>query len=141
VTNTAFDLDSRKRLLLIPDGESDFVRGMLTKMKYFDEIITFHDLQTQIIQHNLSEKIPSIHELLGINNAAKNYKPFMFLRFEYSAKTLKMILTDPVTLKDVFAAETVRITTNTGGGADQFILYPLFNSLIDYISQNSRAYQ
>jgi hypothetical protein len=142
VLSKPVDLDPRKGLLLIPNGE--FVKGQIANIKYFDETMTFEDLERRIIQAGLTEKVPSVHERIGVNNAAKNYKPFLWLRFERTGegriKTGRFVLTDPLTMEDWFIAET-KLDYAFAGVNDQNNWYPMFNSLIDYIQQNSKTYR
>ena len=142
LTNKAVDLDSRKALLLIPNG--DFIKGQMANIKYFGEIITFDDLEKRIVQGNLGDKVPSVRDRIGISNAAKYYKSFLWFRIERlgegTNQRARFILTDPLTQEDYFVAET-KLDFIWTGVNDQNNWYPMFNSLIDYVRQNSKTYQ
>ena len=142
VTNKSIDLDSRKSLLLVPNGE--FVRGQIQNMKYFDEIMNFDDLEKRVIQAGLTDKVPTIRDRIGVNNAAKHYKGFLWFRFETKGegriRTGQFILTDPLTLEDYFVAET-KLDPIWSGINDQNTWYPLFNAMIDYIKANSKTFR
>lgn len=142
VMNKPIDLDSRKGLLLIPNGE--FVKGQIANIKYFDETMTFEDLEKRIVQAGLTEKVPSVRDRIGVNNAAKHYKPFLWLRYEHTGegriKTGRFILIDPLTMEDYFITET-KLDYAFAGVNDQNNWYPMFNSLIDHIQENSRTYR
>ena len=45
-----FDLDSNKELLVVPNSE--YMKGMAEKLNYFDKVITFDDLEKEIIKEN-----------------------------------------------------------------------------------------
>lgn len=142
VTSKAIDLDSKKTLLLIPNDE--FVKGQLANLKYFDEIIKLRELETKVIQANLTEKIPSVNDRIGISNAAKFYKPFLWFRYErqnLSGETpvARFALTDPTTMEDYFVTET-ELDYAWKGVNDQFNWYPMFNAFIDYVKANSKTY-
>jgi hypothetical protein len=95
------------------------------------------------VRNGLAEKVPSITDLIGISNAAKYYKPFLWLHAKTHGASRDMytqfILTDPLTLDDLFIVETHLDFIWTGVN-DQNNWYPMFNALIDYIKSNSRTY-
>ncbi|MGI1679851.1 MAG: hypothetical protein K6L75_14005 [Cellvibrionaceae bacterium] len=134
----AIDLDSKKSLLLIPND--DFAAGMLANIGYFDELMKFEDLETAIIKENLGDKVPDVSSKIGINNAAKHYKEFLWLRFKTRTEGNKsyrqMILTNPLDLEDYFITETY-LDYVWNGVNDQYNWYPMFNAFIDYINKNS----
>lgn len=142
ITSKTIDLDSRKSLLLVPNVE--FVKGQIANIKYFDEIMTFEDLEKRIVQANLSDKVPSVRDRIGVNNAAKHYKKFLWFRYEKKGEGRdqrgQFILTDPVTMEDYFVTQT-KLDYVWAGVNDQNNWYPMFNSFIDYIKANSRTYQ
>ena len=140
IINKKVDLDSRKALLLVQNDP--FVIGQAKALNYFTEIISIEQLETAIIQANLTDKVPTVRERIGINNAAKNYKPFLWLRFDIDdtkREYVQMYLTDPLNMEDLFAAE-VYMDTVWVGVNDQNAWYPLFNELITYIKANSATY-
>jgi len=141
ILSKPFDLDARKSLVLIPD--SDFVKGEITNIHYFSEVITPEELQKAIVQHGMADKIPSITDAIGINNAAKFYKPFLWFHVKNHGTGreayAQFILTDPLTLDDLFVAET-HLDFLWSGVNDQHNWYPMFNAVIDYIKANSKTY-
>jgi hypothetical protein len=141
ITQQSVELDSKKSLLLISNGE--FVKGQITNIKYFDEIMTFEDLEKRIVQANLSDKVLSIQDRIGISNAAKNYKNFLWFHYERKGEGREQrgqfVLTDAQTMEDYFVTET-KLDYLWSGVNDQSNWYPMFNSLIDYIKKNSRTY-
>jgi hypothetical protein len=142
VSEKPLDLDTRKNLLLVP--KSDFVKGMIKNIAYFDELVTFDELEKQIIAANLTSKIPAITDRIGLSNAAKNYKSFMWLHFdtrgEGRSKYSQIVLTDPLTMEDYLIAETY-LDFRWSGVNDQNNWYPMLNSLVDYIKKNSKTYR
>lgn len=142
ITSKSIDLDARKDLILVPND--DFIKGSITNMNYFKEVIDYKQLETRIIQANLTDKIPSVQDKIGINNAAKNYKDFIWFRFEKitsdpSNPKMHFMLTDPVTAEDIFVTET-DLDYAWKGVNDQYNWYPMFNSIIEYIKLNSKTY-
>jgi predicted HAD superfamily phosphohydrolase YqeG len=140
IINKPFDLDARKDLIMVQNDP--FVLGQTKAIGYFNEVITNEELEVRIIQNNLGDKVASVRERIGINYAAKHYKPFLWLRFDISdTKTdhAQIYLTDPLTMEDVFAAE-VYMDTIWAGVNDDNAWYPLFNELIAYVRANSATY-
>lgn len=56
VKNTPIDLDSKKQILLV-SGET-FTPQMVKNIGYFDQVITFKDLEEIIIKENLTDTVP-----------------------------------------------------------------------------------
>ena len=141
VSSKPFDLDARRSLILVPSN--DFLKGEIANIHYFGEVITAEDLQKSIVQNGLSDKVPTISDLIGVSNAAKYYKPFLWFHTKsHGAGTdrySQFLLTDPVTLDDLLVVETHLDFLWTGVN-DQNNWYPMFNALIDYIKQNSKGY-
>jgi hypothetical protein len=142
VTSQPIDLDTRKSLILVPNSE--FEKNQIINIGYFDEVITYEELETLIVKNNLSDKVSSIKDRIGVNNAAKHYKPFLWFRFDTrgsgNEKYAQFILTDPLTLDDIFVTET-HLDYIWAGVNDQSNWYPMFNSLVQYIKDNSKTYK
>lgn len=142
VTNKPMDIDARKGLILVPNSE--FEKEQIQNIGYFDEVITFDELATKIVQNDLGDKVPALEEKIGVHNAAKYYKPFLWFRVDSRGSGLQQyvqfILTDPLTLEDYFVTET-HLDRLWKGVNDQFNWYPMFNAFIDYIKANSKTYK
>lgn len=142
ITSKIVNLDEYKSILLIPD--SDFVKGQLESIGYFDQLITREELETIIIRENLQDEVPSVRDRIGLNQAYEHYKEFLWFRFDTRGKGLdeygQFILTNPGTLEDIFVAE-IKFDKWGPGVNDDTTWYPLFNSLIKYIKANSRTYR
>mgnify|MGYP001203456763 FL=1 len=142
VVNKPLDLDQRNSLILV--ANSDFQENQIRNINYFKDVITFEDLETIIVKNDLGDKVPSLEDRIGVHNAAKYYKPFLWFRFDIRGKGrdmyAKFILTDPLTLEDYFVTET-HLDRFWKGVNDQNNWYPMFNSFIDYIKENSKTYK
>jgi hypothetical protein len=136
------DLDKLKGLALVPNG--DFTSNMVKNIGYFDEVITFEDLEIIIIKNELTDQVSSVNDRIGINKAAKAYKKFLWVRWDSrkdgSKKYKQLILTDPITLEDIFISETL-LDYVWAGVNDQTNWYPMMNSLVDYIKKNSNTFR
>ena len=141
VVSKPVDLDSMKQTLLIPD--QDFVKGQMANIGFFQNLITVKDLETEIVKNNLQDKVPDVRGRIGLNKAYKEYKPFLWLRYEVRGSGNdqygRFILTDPSSLEDIFVAE-IKLDYLWSGVNDQNTWYPLFNELIRYIGKNSKTY-
>jgi hypothetical protein len=142
VVNKPLDLDQRNSLIL--EANSEFQENQIKNINYFKEVITFEDLEAIIVKNDLGTKVPSIKDRIGINNAAKHYKPFLWFRFDTRGsgndEYAQFILTDPLTLEDYFITET-HLDRICSGVNDQSNWYPMYNSLIDYIKEHSKTYK
>lgn len=136
-------LDQRKALILVSDvapsvRETDFVVGQVRNIGYFDEVATRIDLEKSVVRNNLGDKVQSVNDRIGIHHAAKHYKPFLWLRHVLTGsgnnRNARLILTDPLTMDDIFVAE---VSFTPWSLTDQNVWYPMHNALIDYIKQNS----
>lgn len=136
------DIDKIKSLVLVHN--SDFEKGQMVNIGYFDEVINTDDLEVLIVQNNLGDKVPSIKDKIGVNNAAKYYKFFLWFRYDSrgsgTQEYAQFILTDPLTLEDYFIAET-HLDYLWAGVNDQNNWYPMYNSFIKYIKENSKTYK
>lgn len=142
VKSVPFDLDSRKSLILVPNDE--FLKGQIENIGYFDTVINFKELERIIISEGLEEKVPSLIDAIGVSKASKSYKPFLWFRFDTrrdgQKKYAQFILTDPLTLEEIFITEKY-LDYVWAGVNDRNTWYPMFNSFIDYIKENSKTYK
>lgn len=152
VVSKPLDLDKRKELILVFDDElqkitlqmsSTFGKNQIQNIGYFDKVITSEDLETIIVKNNLGDKVSSVRSKIGVNNAAKYYKPFLwfriYIRGSGNQKYVQFILTDPLTLEDYFVTEK-HLDFILSEISDQSHWYPMFNSFIKYIKENSKTY-
>jgi hypothetical protein len=142
IVNKPVNLDAQKALVLVPNGE--FSKGQMQNIGYFTEVMNFDDLEKAIIQNKLTDKVPTVKERIGINNAARNYRPFLWfhlnIKTDNGNRLAQYILTDALTMEDYMVAETKLDFVWTGVN-DQNNWYPMYNSLIDYIKANSKTYR
>lgn len=136
-----FDLDSSKQLLVVPN--SVFMKGMAEKIGYFDKVITFDDLEKEIIRENKQDEVGALTGKIGINNAYRKYKKFLYLKFDNNAdkqNRIQLKLINPENFDDLFVADTAYDPVWSGVN-DQNTFNPLFNALIVYIKENSKTYK
>lgn len=142
VLSKSFDLDRRKALVLVSDSE--FAHGQMTEIGYFDHVITFADLEKQLIANKLTDKVATLRDRIGIHNAARNYKPFLWFRYRSTGtgvdRYAQYVLTDPLTMEDLLVVETP-LSFWVGNVNDQNNWYPMYNALIDYIKENSKTFR
>lgn len=141
VKSVRVDLDQWRPLLLATGG--DFVKGQSENIGFFEEVMDSEDLQDRIVRAGLQDKVPSVDDKIGVNNAYRHYKEFLWLRFNLRQdgrdKYAQFILTNPETLDDYLIVEKYLDYFWTGVN-DKSTWYPLFNSIIDYIKSNSDSY-
>jgi hypothetical protein len=136
-----FDIDKRKSLILVPDHE--YEKTQIQNIGYFEQVVTFKELEQLIEDNNLSAKVPTVRGRVGVSNAAKHYKPFLWFKFKMKQKGDKyfgqFVLTDPISMDDIFVTET-DLDFEERGPTDQDNFYPMFNALIAYIQKNSKTF-
>lgn len=142
ITAEKMDLDTRKDLLVFV-GENKFAIDQAKAIGFFDEVVGKEALEAAIIKADLVDEVPTVEGLIGMNNAAKKYKPFLYMDFdsrtEGANQYLQLVLTDAVSMTEVFRAER-RLDTIWEGVNDRNTFYPLYNALIEYIKDNSSTY-
>lgn len=111
----------------------------LKAVKYFDQVLSYDDLQKLVIANNLTDKVPSLNEPIGLSKLARAYKPFLWVKFKQVRREnktfMQLIATNPENLEDVFVSE-VYLDVVWAGVNDQNSRYPLFNAFIAWVNQN-----
>lgn len=84
----------------------------------------------------MQNEIPTINSLIGLSNASKKYKSFLYLTLQSVQRDhhqyAQLKLFNPKTGEYLFSSEM-----QLGYPSDQGVFYPLFNSLIDYLQRHS----
>ena len=122
-------------LLVVPT--SDYWLQMGTNMNYFDTVMTFEQFQITIVQDGLTDNIPSVSDMVGLNRAYKYYRPFLLLNLNTEQKDTGgwftgLTLYHPEKAEVVFQNE-IKLNLMWDGWTDQGTMFPLFNSLMDYL--------
>ena len=141
LVNKPFNLDENKSLLVVPNNT--FMKGMAEKIGYFDKVITFDDLEKDIIKDNKQDEVGTLNGKIGINNAYRKYKKFLYLKFDDNkekSKRIQLKLVNPEDFDEIFVADTLYDDFWVGVN-DQNTFNPLFNALITYIKDNSKTYE
>lgn len=136
-----FDIDSHKQLLVVPNGV--YMKGMAEKINYFERVITFDDLEKEIIRDNKQDEVGPLSGKIGINNAYRKYKKFLYLIFDSNKEKnsrLQLKLINPENFEEIFIADTYYDQIWVGA-FDGNTFNPLFNELIKYIKKNSKTYR
>ncbi len=137
IKKTSVNADTLKTLVIVPN--TPYWIEMSKNMKYFKEVMTFSELQKDIISKGLTDKIPTISDRIGLNNAYKYYRPFVILNMTKEQKTGKgwyagLTLYDPKKADYIYQNE-IYLNLMWDGWTDQGTMYPLFNSLLDYLDE------
>jgi hypothetical protein len=137
-TQAPFDARYSKMLYVMTDSKidsfNDFFIQSFTSMGSFTTVIGKDKIEALVIQKNLTDKVPSVSDLVGLNRLAKEIGPFLVVeptvvflggyRFQASLKVTDAS-TGGVVLKITNAA------TNWAG-LDKPLFYPLFNAFLDW---------
>ena len=136
VVSESVDMSKYQPLVLVTAGS--FAEKQIRDLDFFKDVINLDDLQKQIVANDLGDKVPSVNDRIGIANAARHYKFFLWVRSHTerrgSQNYTQLIATDPVTGEDLFKTEHV-LDYVWSGVNDQNTFYPMFNSFIDWIHQ------
>jgi len=134
--------------------EFNFFRDQIAALGYFDEVLSYPDLQQLIVERNLTEKIPQPNSLIGMRALYEEYKPCLWVHKDVASAKLgsfdiRFIVTNPETGEDVFVAErhismfsdftdANSISDFLNGTAnDQHDRYPLINAFNAWVLRNS----
>lgn len=134
--NVEVDKEALKSFLLVVPT-SDYWLEMGTNLNHFDTVMTFEQFQTTIVQEGLTDKILSVSDMVGLNRAYKHYRPFLLLNLATEQKDTGgwytgLTLYDPERAEVVFQNE-IKLNLMWDGWTDQGTMFPLFNSLLDYL--------
>jgi len=136
-----FDIDSNKKLLVVPNGV--YMKEMAEKLNYFERVITFDDLEKEIIKDNKQDEVGPLTGKIGVNNAYRKYKKFLYLRFDDNKEKnsrIQLKLINPENFDEIFVGDTYYDTVWVGA-FDGNTFNPLFNELIKYIRKSSKTYK
>lgn len=140
ISSKRVELDTIKSLLIVGDK---FILDMIKNINYFDSVITLEDFEKQIILSNKQEEVGPLSGKIGLNNAYRKYKKFLYIAFkvsEINKNMLQLKLINPNTLDELIVAESYLHYRGGGMTSDQHTFNPLFNELIKYIRQNSVSF-
>jgi hypothetical protein len=112
----------------------DFFVAALKETHTFKKVVTKDDLQAIVIEHNLGSKVPSVSDLVGLNNLSKEIGPFLIVEPNAVFKggynfegTLKAI--DASTGKTVLLID---MTAFNMAGLDDPLFHPMLNGFINW---------
>lgn len=131
---TEVNADTLKSLIIVPNSE--YCINMVKNMNYFNEVMTYTQLQDSIIAKGLTDKVPSVSDKIGLKRAYQYYKPFVILSFNNVHKELdyfgQLEIYDPHKAEVIYQCETY-IDMWFSGWTDKGTSYPLINAFLDYL--------
>ena len=128
--------DTLKSLLVVPS--KDYWKKMGENLDYFDEVLTFSQFANVIIKKGLAGKISRLDDIQGLSRVYDLYKPFFILELTDVWKKGGGGLTTILTLYDPKSTDTIfesEIKPGIWGLSDQRTVFPLLNSLLDYLRE------
>ncbi|MEI6091275.1 MAG: hypothetical protein WCR42_12545 [bacterium] len=137
INKTSVNADTLKTLIIVPD--TPYWIGMVQNMKFFNEVMTMDELEKDIIKKGLTEQIPTLSNYNGLKKAYKYYKPFVIIMLTEEKKSngswyVGFELFDPSRVDKIFQNE-IHINQIWSDWTDRGTMYPLFNSLLDYLTE------
>ncbi|HPQ88469.1 MAG TPA: hypothetical protein PK055_12515 [Gammaproteobacteria bacterium] len=127
--------DTLKMMLVVPS--TDYWLAMGKYMNYFDKVLTYDQFESEIVKKGLSDKITSLSDKVGLNRAYNYFQPFVILEMTKINKPgggwfAGLALYDPKKADVIFQNE-IRLNLMWDGWTDQGTMFPLFNSMLDYL--------
>lgn len=127
--------DTLKMMLVVPS--TDYWLAMGKNLNYFDKVLTYDQFESEIVKKGLSDQIPSLSDKVGLNRAYKINQPFVILNLTKVNKPgdgwfAGLTLYDPKSAEIIFQNE-IWLNLMWDGWTDQGTMFPLFNSLLDYL--------
>jgi hypothetical protein len=112
----------------------DFFVAALKDMRIFKKVTTKDDLEAIVIERNLGGKVPSVSDLVGLNNLSKEIGPFLIVEPNAVFKggynfegTLRAI--DASTGKTVLL---IKMNAFNMAGLDNPLFHPMLNGFINW---------
>lgn len=124
--------------LKVPDDKPtafvDFFMTELRNSKIFDKVAAKSDLEAIVIQKNLSDKVPSVSDMVGLHKLESAIGPFLVVEptvewkggYHYTGQ-LKVV--DPETGETVLLLQQKAFNW---AGLDSPLVYPLLNGLLEW---------
>lgn len=134
---------SQKFMSSKADKINAFVKDMIENIGYFERVSNKKEFEMLLIKTGVAYKVSGISDNIGLLQVQKHFGNYLIAEFDF-ALTLPKIdgtnsianlkITDPSTMKIVFHAQRKTFLVE---GFDNRLLYPLFNSFIDWLQRNS----
>lgn len=126
--------DTLKTLLVTPD--SDYFLTMGKNLDFFEEVITFSELEKRIQRARIGKKIPVLTDRPGLQEGAEIYKPYVLMEFFKrdmdNGLFAGFVLYDAKRDLIIFENE-IKVNLMWDGWTDQGTMFPLYNSLLEYL--------
>lgn len=113
---------------------NDFFIQSIKNLGVFDRVIGKSDIESIVIQKNLSDKVGNVSDLVGLNRLAKEIGPFLIVTPYVEWKGGYNFL-GQITAIDAETGETVLKLQNTAfnwAGLDKPLFYPLLNGFAQW---------
>ena len=132
--------DTLKLMLVVPS--TDYWLAMGKNMNFFERVLTYDQFQSEIVKKGLSDKIPTLSDKVGLNRAYKLNQPYVILNLTKVNKPgngwfAGLTLYDPKNAEIIFQNE-IWLNLMWDGWTDQGTMFPLFNSLLDYLRKQEK---
>lgn len=144
IKSKKFNLDANKKLLLVNSNymlHRKYIKSKTEKINYFDKVLTLEELEKEIIKDNKQDETGIITYDSNMNKIYENYKPFLYLLFNYDKEkgSIQLKLINPGTSEELFISEIPYNYSTFNPVHEDDIPNPLFNELIKYIQKNSNS--
>lgn len=133
--NKTVNYDSLKNILVVL-LDDDYWFKMGKNLEYFDSVMSVEHFKVSLKQAGLSDKVPIQFDPANFHTLYDLYQPFVMLDLTKVRKGddwyAGLVLYDPGRSEIIFQNE-IWLNLRWDGWTDQGTMYPLFNSLLDYL--------
>lgn len=136
ITDILVNADTLKSLLVVPYGDYYFEMGK--NLGYFNEVMTYYQFEDKILELGDTLDLRYLEpDKVKLHKAAKLYKPFVIMNEptlqldENDAFIAVLKVYDPLKGETIF--ENKVFTKNAILLNNKKILFPLYNSLLEYL--------
>lgn len=137
-TSKKVSLSQFNGIVLVTRGGT-YAVDQMKATNLFPTVLDYDGVQKLVVANDLTEKVPSTNEPIGLSRLSKAYKPFLWVDYRVAKHDnkpyLQMAAINPENLEDLFVAE-VYLDFVWQGVNDQNSRYPLFNAFMDWARQN-----
>lgn len=117
-----------------------YILGTLTNIGGFEHYYTQNELEQMVIQKNLTDKVTSISDNIGLMNLSKNVGKFLICESNVEFKggydfSMEYKIINPTNAEVVLH---IKHNAFNWGGLDRPLFNPVFNKYIDWIRANKK---
>lgn len=119
---------------------AEFYVNQAKRIGRFERVFDSDDMERIVVREGIGDRVNSVHTLIGWNQLANHYGPFLVLKLDARRdgrrEYLQLKAIDPSSGDELFVAERY-LDRKWAGVTDRNTRYPLFNAFLDWLDKNS----